>query len=456
MIRLPHVLVAFALVACSDETPPPVEAIAPGTPTLGTPSVAEPATPGIDPALLVIFREKVGEHRAEMSRIAEDPDLTPAELSAYAASIGRPLPAEIDPAEIPNMQRMIGGMLRGSPSVEQMLPLVIRTEGQRALFVYRQDDVPPPRLILGATLFERDGSDWHLLRTFTSAGEIPAGMTEEEAAHARLDEPDFSEFYSPRELPPLALEAGSLASDLQLWTRSTSSRQCDVSIGGVAVLHDVSSDQTMLLLGREFGSRSPLAGSPLASHFALQATNEITLTCRGASTTPVELRLTRRGEPLPSIVLVLDPASGGEVSGSFDLADPARGEPAVPTFVTNGSTHTSGFVLVRGTRGVGVNVSVEGEGGSATSSTGAPVDLSFGGLGGGTHAGTVTLAGLRGDTDTRVQIAVVAPGVSRVWTVPIAATAREVITFEIEVEGEADESGPPLNRPAGFGMAADY
>lgn len=455
MNRIPRVLFAFTLLAaCSDDaaTPPAVEAIAPGTPTQGAAAV-EPTIPGVDPALLVVFQGKIRAHRAEMARIAADTDLTPAELAAYAASIGRPLPGAIDPAEIPRMQQMIGSTLGRTPNVDQMVPLVIRTEGQRALFVYRHGAAPPPQLVLGSTLFERDGSDWRLLRSFGTDSQIPAGVSADEAARARLDEPDFSEFYTPRELVPLAPEAGSLASDLQLRTHSLGVRPCTVSIGGVQVL-EASSDETMLLMGREFGNQRPLGQSPLGKYFSLQAgTNEITLACQGSSTTAVELQLTRRGESFPSLVLVLDPAAGGEMSGSFELAEPAREQPAVPAFVTNGSTGNRGFVLVRGTRGVGVQVSVDGEGGSATNSMGAPVDLSLQGLGAGTHNGTVTLRGLRAQTNAQVQVAVVAPGVSQVWTKPIAGGASEVISFDIEVGASAQA---PLAQPTGFNMAADY
>ncbi|MFK8004285.1 MAG: hypothetical protein AB8H86_32265 [Polyangiales bacterium] len=352
MNRILHVLMLPLLVlfaACSDDAPAPVSAVAPGTPTQGTtgtedpgtadpgtaaPGTAEPATPGVDPALLVILQEKIREHRAEMTRIAEDADLTPAELSAYAASIGRPLPAEINPAEIPNMQRMMGANLQRTPGVDQMVPLVIRTEGPRALFVYRHAAAPPSQLILGSTLFERDGANWRLLRSFGTDSPIPAGMSADDAARARLHEPDFSEFYSERELPPLALEAGSLASDLRLWTRSTE-RQCTVSIGGVQVLEG-SGDANMLLMGREFGRRHPLGQSPLAKHFALRAgNNPIAVACQGSSTTPVELRLTRRGESLPSLVVVLDPSAGEQVSGSFDLSETVRDAPTAAAFITN-------------------------------------------------------------------------------------------------------------------------
>lgn len=343
--RLPAVLfvVLPLFAACSEDAPAPAPAIPPGTPTPGVSAAAaaEPATPGVDPALLGVFREKIRAHRAEMTRIAEDADLTPAELSAYAASIGRPLPAEIDPAEIPNMQRMMTGTLGRTPNVDQMVPVVIRTEAQRALFVYRHSEAPPSQLVLGSTLFERDGADWRLLRSFGTDSPIPAGMSADDAARARLDEPDFSEFYSPRELVTLAPETGSLASDLRVWTRSTD-RQCTVTIGGVQVFEG-SGDANMLLMSREFGSRHPLGQSPLAKHFALRAgTNPIAVACQGSSTMPVELRLTRRGESLPSMVVVLDPSAGAQVSGSFNLSETVRDAPTTTAFITNRPTAPQG------------------------------------------------------------------------------------------------------------------
>lgn len=470
-VPLLHVLLVLS-IACTDESPAPTSAIPPGTPTPGMPTPGTPIpgtpTPGtetvpdIDPTLHAVFQQKIREHRAEMARIAGDEDLTPAELAAYAVSIGRPIPGEIDPAEIPQMQQMISSTLQRTPNADQMVPLAIRTEGTRALFVYRHAAAPPAQLVLGSTIFERDGGDWRLLRSFGTDSPIPAGMSVDEAAQARLGEPDFTELYSPRELVPLMVLADSLAADLQLWTGAMAdSRQCDVSIGGVKVLDGVGGDERMLLLGQAFGQRQPLGQTPLASHFVLSpGTNEITLHCEG-STSQVEVHITRRGHSLPSVVVALDPA-GSETSGSFELAG-AESEPSVPAFVTNRSTEQSGFVLVRETRGVGIVVSVDGQGGSTTNSTGAPMNISLRQLGSGTHAGSVILRGLRAQTDTRVQIAVVAPGESRTWTVPITGTASEEIAFSLEVPDSpvTNEASPRAPGVRGGGtvqphVAPDY
>lgn len=458
MHRLAHgLLVLFLASACSDETSAPPSTPIPVEPVQGAtePAATSAAGDEIDAALLAVLQEKVREHRAEMARIAGQPNLTAEELSAYAASIGRPLPAAIDPAEIPRMQQMIGRMLTRSPTVEQMVPLAVRTQGQRALLVYRQDTAPPGELIMGSTIFEREGSDWRLLRSFTSNSELSAGTSAEDAARARLDEPDFREFYSARELPPLALEAGSLASDLELGTPLERPERCSVSLNGAQVIQDATSAETRLLLGRAFGQGRPIAQSPLAPHFSLlPGTNQVVLICPAPRTEPVQLKITRRGESLPSLVMLLDPAAGSDVQGSFEIAEPAREAPAAPTFLTNAATESSGIVLVRQTRGVASNASVDGEGGDNASSTGGPIDLMLRGLADGTHRGTVALRGLRPDTDTQTQIVVVAPGISRVWRLPIAGQASEEISFEIEVS-DSGRSGAPLAPPSGFNMAAD-